>query len=496
MPNRIGTRLKGFDSAPARDTRPLSRGTRSPTPMNSAVALLRAQALPAAELTASDILALQRTVGNRAAQQFLSSSTEALSTHPKTSQPVIQAKLAVGPADDHYEREADRIAEQIAGPASEAGREAVGRQPDRKPEAQDNPHGTAITPLIQRLPDPERLPARSNESSQDAAADNGFESSLRASRGGGSTLAEPLRSRMESAFGADFSHVRVHTDASAAKLNREIGARAFTHGADIYFRPGDYDPGSERGTRLLAHELTHVVQQNAVQQTQARPTAIQRKIAAEDKPKEVLKDLDDDSNLQKRSKLFKALRKYFRIDHHSINDTKATIKEHINGVSTDKRTVVSVEGDKKSTAARKKILDHRDKFLKEMEAFELTKARETLHHICGFLNEWENERKQRQQQNEQPDNPDAIAIVGTNGKITNKAWYSIPHPYDDKERLKSWLDKGIEGADSHGSQCIKKADGQRYELKFLGVLGNQRLFGLKGNDNKVLFKDKLTRGLH
>ena len=68
---------------------------------------------------------------------------------------------------------------------------------------------------------------------------------------------------MEEAFGADFSTVRVHTGAESAAMNEQIGARAFTYGTDIHFNEGEFTPGTERGTRLLAHELTHVVQQNS-----------------------------------------------------------------------------------------------------------------------------------------------------------------------------------------------------------------------------------------
>jgi hypothetical protein len=68
---------------------------------------------------------------------------------------------------------------------------------------------------------------------------------------------------MESAFGADFGGVRVHTDAQADGLNRLLNARAFTTGHDIFFRRGEYSPGSSTGRELLAHELTHVVQQGS-----------------------------------------------------------------------------------------------------------------------------------------------------------------------------------------------------------------------------------------
>jgi ribonuclease HI len=66
---------------------------------------------------------------------------------------------------------------------------------------------------------------------------------------------------MDRAFGSDFSGVRVHTDDRADRLNRSLDARAFTTGKDVFFRQGEYQPGSPAGNKLLAHELTHVVQQ-------------------------------------------------------------------------------------------------------------------------------------------------------------------------------------------------------------------------------------------
>jgi Domain of unknown function (DUF4157) len=80
-------------------------------------------------------------------------------------------------------------------------------------------------------------------------------------RGGGDALQADLQKDMESVFGTDFSHVRVHTDTTADTLSRSLNALAFTTGSDVYFRQGAYDPVGTAGRRRLAHELTHVVQQ-------------------------------------------------------------------------------------------------------------------------------------------------------------------------------------------------------------------------------------------
>jgi hypothetical protein len=98
-----------------------------------------------------------------------------------------------------------------------------------------------------------------------AIEDQGFapvERSIDQARGGGHALDHGVRGQMESAFGANFGGVRIHTDARADTLNQALSARAFATGKDVFFRQGEYNPGSSSGRELLAHELTHVVQQN------------------------------------------------------------------------------------------------------------------------------------------------------------------------------------------------------------------------------------------
>lgn len=94
------------------------------------------------------------------------------------------------------------------------------------------------------------------------AATPELEASIQQARGSGQPLADNIRKPMEQAFGADFSGVKVHTDAHSERLNRSIQAKAFTTGQDIFFRQGAYSPESRGGQELIAHELTHVVQQN------------------------------------------------------------------------------------------------------------------------------------------------------------------------------------------------------------------------------------------
>jgi len=90
-----------------------------------------------------------------------------------------------------------------------------------------------------------------------------FEQNLQSTRGVGSPLPGETRSFMENRFSADFSGVRIHTNDTSVQMNREINAQAFTYGNDIHFNSGKYSPSSTEGKTLLAHELTHTIQQGA-----------------------------------------------------------------------------------------------------------------------------------------------------------------------------------------------------------------------------------------
>ncbi|MDH7460660.1 DUF4157 domain-containing protein [Chitinophagaceae bacterium 26-R-25] len=100
-----------------------------------------------------------------------------------------------------------------------------------------------------------------SEAASTQTASSAIESSLSSSKGGGNPLPEGTRTEMENSFGSDFSNVRVHNDSTAVQMSKDLSAQAFTHGNDIYFNSGKYDPKSTAGKHLLAHELTHTIQQ-------------------------------------------------------------------------------------------------------------------------------------------------------------------------------------------------------------------------------------------
>ncbi len=150
----------------------------------------------------------------------------------------VQPKLVLGAVGDQYEQEADAMAKLVV-----------------KQFASDNP------PPLSRHNAIEYAQRKPQTTYTNTPIEAGVESAINQTRGGGRPLAETFRTPMQQAFGADFSGVRVHTDAQADHINQSIQARAFTTGQDIYFRQGTYNPGSRTGQELIAHELTHVVQQ-------------------------------------------------------------------------------------------------------------------------------------------------------------------------------------------------------------------------------------------
>ena len=201
--------------------------------------------------TADRILFLQRTAGNQAVQRLIRSGT-------------LQAKLRIGQPGDRYEQEADRVAD------------AVMRMPEpgelEEETLQAKPPVEMITPSVQRQVEEEELQRQSIEEDEEelqakatsvylSEVTPNLESRIHSLKGGGQPLPESDRAYFEPRFGRDFSQVRVHTDTRAAESARAVNARAFTTGRDVVFGAGQYAPGTTAGQRLLAHELTHVVQQ-------------------------------------------------------------------------------------------------------------------------------------------------------------------------------------------------------------------------------------------
>ncbi len=219
----------------------------------------------------------------------------------------IQAKLTVNQPGDIYEKEADAMADKVVQRLSEPGsiqtksnssvgvvtpliqkkcahceeeekleekekKDPVKEKIQKKPVFESNAgppddgslssgegRGEAIQRKCAACEKEKKLQKKCETASQPSSAN--IESSLIASKGSGMPLPSVLRAQMENSFDADFSNVRIHNESSSVQMNRHLNAQAFTHGSDVYFNAGKYDTGSNAGKHLLAHELTHVVQQ-------------------------------------------------------------------------------------------------------------------------------------------------------------------------------------------------------------------------------------------
>ena len=169
----------------------------------------------------------------------------------------VQAKLESGQPGDQYEVEADRVADTLVnqtqgGVVNFSG---TGNQYFGKGEEEIQDSELRLTGMEEKKD--EILPGLTGQSIEEP----NLEERLKSNQGAGQKMDSVTRTSMETGFGADFSRVNIHTDATAVQLNSQLGAEAFAHGNDIYFNEGRYNPESNSGKHLLAHELTHTIQQ-------------------------------------------------------------------------------------------------------------------------------------------------------------------------------------------------------------------------------------------
>ncbi|WGV28008.1 eCIS core domain-containing protein [Halotia branconii] len=299
----------------------ISRMGNAPNPSAHAAVLNRA---PANQQSSNRqlLLQLQQQYGNPYVNQVLQLAREmgGETSVTSTEQPLVQTKLTIGAAGDKYEQEADRTARQVVqrmnAPASQQPEASEKMQP-AKPEAKEISKKPQIS-TIQRQEIPElekeedepvqlqsetgivqRACSKCDKEQQLGQQENklaqmqplvqrqsgdkemtdtpDLETSIQKAQGKGQPLSDNVRGQMEQAFGADFSGVRIHTGSQSDQLNKSIQARAFTTGQDIFLRSGEYAPASKQGQELLAHELTHVVQQNGDRKIQRKSDTSQQK---------------------------------------------------------------------------------------------------------------------------------------------------------------------------------------------------------------------------
>ena len=190
------------------------------------------------------------------------------------SQRVLQPKLKIGKPGDKYKQEADAVAarvmrtnkvDSIMMQVNEEGEEMIQMQPVEEDEelqmkcedgGEDSMPQKKTSVVKKELIQPKPL-----QESQTEAAPESIHDEINSTKGAGFHLDIQTHSFMGNRFGTDFSNVNIHTNHTAVQLNKQLKAHAFTVGSDIYFNEGQYQPDSSSGKNLLAHELTHVVQQ-------------------------------------------------------------------------------------------------------------------------------------------------------------------------------------------------------------------------------------------
>ncbi len=248
------------------------------------------------QASSSDLVQLQRYLGNQGVQRLLA----------KGNGTRIQAKLSVNAPGDKFEVEADKVSKEVARMpygiqrdeggeaeeeemqlqrASDIQREDEGGEMEEEEMQLQRAEGSIqredeggeveeeemqlkrAEGSIQREDEGGEMEEEEMQLQRASSEDGGFEvggeieNTIQAERGGGQAMGEQARGFFESGMGHDFSNVKVHDDSTADQLNQSVSARAFTIGSDIFFRSGEYQPESQAGRELMAHELTHVVQQ-------------------------------------------------------------------------------------------------------------------------------------------------------------------------------------------------------------------------------------------
>jgi hypothetical protein len=170
---------------------------------------------------------------------------------------LIQPALEIGKEDDEHEKEADSVAEKVM-KMPDPGL-SIQKMEDGKKEEKMNESGNKIQMMVDS---PLKISKMSQGAENGIKASPNVEHNINTSKGKGHSLDADLQNELGSKMDADLGHVNIHTDANAITMNKEIGAKAFTHGNDIYFNQGQYNTSTYSGKHLLAHEITHTLQQS------------------------------------------------------------------------------------------------------------------------------------------------------------------------------------------------------------------------------------------
>lgn len=177
----------------------------------------------------------------------------------KKDKELLQAKLRIGQADDKYEREADKVADAVMGQPNDPTHAGVSTSKLPSIQRVDTQHTSVLNRMGETEQEEDLIQSKSSGTQAEASYD--VESGVRSLKGGGRPLSASESQFFEPRFNRSFSGVRIHTSGKANYLAKSVNAHAFTIGNDIAFANGQYAPDSHQGRKLMAHELTHTVQQ-------------------------------------------------------------------------------------------------------------------------------------------------------------------------------------------------------------------------------------------
>ncbi len=186
--------------------------------------------------------------------QALKHNSTNMNKEPAASRGVFfQPKLTISQPNDGFEQEADAMADKVM------------RMPDTSPGRGPffKPSANAVQRKCQACEEEDKHVHRKENGAGEVHGSNELDNYVSSLNSSGRPMPESSRKFFEPKFGHDFSNVRLHTDAVAAKSAQSINALAYTSGNNIVFNSGQYSPGSSNGDKLMAHELTHVVQQRS-----------------------------------------------------------------------------------------------------------------------------------------------------------------------------------------------------------------------------------------
>lgn len=293
---------------------------------------------------------LRQRLGNQGVQRLMSEIVGHSRGSAQTRSPAIQAKLTVSQPADAHEQEADRVASvvmrmpsnEVVDKSADPSTASPAKAQRRCTECEEEKH--KAIPQVQRK---EQAADRPPLTSRAAA-------NIQNLRGGGSALPAATRAFFEPRFGLNFSNVRVHTGARAEEAAESISAKAFTVGNDIAFGSGQYSPASLEGRNLLAHELTHTVQQGAstvvspiVQRQPKAPTKAEKPKADEkDKPAPA-------GALGPRQQVYVVRDKRLRLGGTLVSDLKDFKRKVMaTKVGTDWTLVLSIHGSEERLGAQ------------------------------------------------------------------------------------------------------------------------------------------------